>query len=566
MSATRTTPARAAGPTARVLRWVAPVLAACALLWCSATPATAHAVLVSAAPADGQQLDAPPDEVRLEFNEPVAVSGGGVRLHDATGTVLPLGTVASAGEVVSAPLTDLLPEGSYILTWRVTSADGHPVAGALIFSVGDPEALDGSLLRQIVGTGSDRPAAALGAVVRAAGYLAVLVAAGGVAFLLWAADARDRPGLVPLVRRTALTGIAAVLLALPAQAAQLGGQGLRGALRPDLLGEALRGGVGLQSVVQAAALAVLVMALRRGDRLLRPLALPAAMLAVLALVLAGHTRTTAPAWLVVPADAVHALAAAAWLGGLVLLWRSLRRRRRDDDPVGAAGTVARFSRNATVAVAAVTLAGLTLSWLLVRTGDALLSTAYGRILLLKVGLAVAVLGVGAYNQRRLVPAITAARGDGRDGARAAWRRLRTTVRWEVAGLTLVVAVTAVLVNVQPAAEAAGVTGALSTSVAVGDDARLSITIDPNRAGYNELHLYLLDATGRPADTTDLQLRMSLPEAGIGPIVREPAAVSAGHWLHTGRELAVAGRWEIEAVVGVSRFAQERATITVDVRP
>jgi copper transport protein len=218
---------------------------------------------------------------------------------------------------------------------------------------------------------------------------------------------------------------------------------------------------------------------------------------------------------------------------------------------------------ATISVAAVGVAGVILGWLLVRTVPALLSTGYGRVLCVKVLLALAVMAGGAYNQRRLVPAVAAASA----AAAGAWRRLRTIVRWEVAGLVLVVAATAVIAGMQPAAEAAGVTGALNTSVAAGDDgSRLSITVDPNNAGYNEIHLYLLDATGRPADVTDLQLRMTLPGHDIGPIVRTPSAVSPGHWLHAGRELAVPGRWRIEAIIGVSRFEQRSVLVTADVRP
>jgi copper transport protein len=536
-----------------------------------AGPAAAHAALTSAVPADGQQVDVPPDEVRLEFTEPVVPAPDGLRVHDAAGTVVPLAPPAGDGPsaVVRARFARPLVEGSYIVTWRVVSADGHPVAGALVFSVGDPEEIDASVMRQVFASGGVRPAAVAAIVVRWVGYLGVLIAAGGVVFLVWSADERDRVALARPVRRAAALGACAAGLAIVAQAAQVSGAGLAVLARADLLGAELVSSVGLQSVLQVLALGVIVVALRgEGDRWL-PVALAAAVVAVVALVVAGHTRTTQPAWLTVAADAVHASAAAVWIGGLVLLWPAVR-RRCDGDVIGAAATVARFSSSATVAVIAVTAAGSVLGWLLVRTATALTSTAYGRVLIAKVLLAAAAIAVGVYNNRRLVPAVGAAvpaeaAPAWPDGQARAWARLRRTVRIEIVALGLVVAVTAALVGTRPAAEATGATGAYSTVVAVGNDTNLSVTVDPNTAGHNQIHLYLHDATGRPVEATDLTLRLSLPANDIGPIERTPTLVVPGHWVHAGRELAVPGRWRIESVVGVDRFAQHRVVVDVDVR-
>jgi len=129
----------------------------------------------------------------------------------------------------------------------------------------------------------------------------------------------------------------------------------------------------------------------------------------------------------------------------------------------------------------------------------------------------------------------------------------------------VLAVTAALVGIRPAAEAAGVTEPFSTAVPLGD-AQLSLTVDPNHVGTNALHLYVLDPTGRPVDATAVELRMSLPANGIGPLVRTPTFVAPGHWTHVGNDLVAPGRWHIETVVTIDRFTQRRATVAVDVRP
>lgn len=222
---------------------------------------------------------------------------------------------------------------------------------------------------------------------------------------------------------------------------------------------------------------------------------------------------------------------------------------------------------------------------------ALVSTAFGWTLLTKVALAAAVIGIGAYNNRRLVPAIARAAGAtsletravpaGRSSDRPptrpaadadyggpgkAWRTLGRTVRWEVGGLVAVLAVTSALVYLQPASEAAGITAAYSTYVDLGQGRQLNLVVDPNRAGFNEMHLYLLDPTGRPAPAQSVTLEFLLPAKDIGPITRTPQVAGPGHWIYAGEDLSIPGAWEIGVVVGVSEFAQLRATVPVTLNP
>ena len=117
----------------------------------------------------------------------------------------------------------------------------------------------------------------------------------------------------------------------------------------------------------------------------------------------------------------------------------------------------------------------------------------------------------------------------------------------------VLAVTAFLVNLRPAAEDAGITGAFDTLVAVNDDLQLNLVVDPNRVGQNEIHFYLLDETGRPvSDIQSVTAELTQPARDIGPIVREPFVAGPGHWQISGRDLAVPGEWTIELVLGLDR--------------
>lgn len=581
-------------PTGR--RLVVALLAGAALLGAGVRPAGAHAVLKSTSPVDGEQLTEAPAEVRLAFDEPVSVPTGGVRVYDSSGQQVDRGRPggAAAPNVVGVGLADRLRPGTYIVTWRVVSADGHPVKGAFVFSVGAGGQVADSVLAQVFSAQADRPFAVAATVARWLMYVATLLAAGTAAFLVWVArpPAPDREQLARVGAVAAAVAALAVVAGIPLQAAEVTGAGLAAFVHAGLLAETVAGSVGLTAGVQLTGLATLAVALRRPRAVwFTPTALGGAGVTLGALLLSGHTRTVQPIWLMVAADAAHLAAAAAWFGGLVLLAVALRRRRFADDPVGAAALVARFSLLATVSVMVVTVAGAAMGWALVRALRALTATVFGWTLLTKVGLAAAVMAVGAYNNRRLVPAVAEAQagparrpapvagassdapatteaptGERGDRPARAWALLGRTVRWEVAGLVAVLAVTAALVYLQPASEAAGITGAYSTYVDVGQGRELNVVVDPNRVGRNEIHLYLLDRTGRPAAAEELTVRLSMPAKDIGPITRAPQAAGPGHWLHAGSELSIPGRWQLQVSARISEFEELRATVTTTVNP
>ena len=155
----------------------------------------------------------------------------------------------------------------------------------------------------------------------------------------------------------------------------------------------------------------------------------------------GHTVTAAPNLLVRSASAVHVLAAGVWVGGVLLMAWTLAQRYRRSVPLGAAPMAIRFSRVASVALAAVAVAGTALAIAIVDSPSELFTTPWGRVLIVKV-LAVAIAaGLGAYNHFVTVPILDRDPADGE-----AADRLRRLVRIEGAVLLAVVALTAILVG------------------------------------------------------------------------------------------------------------------------
>jgi copper transport protein len=568
-------------------------LVALCLLVLAAGPASAHASLVETTPFDGQSVAEAPSEVAWTFNEAVTSTSGALRIFDADGERVDTGEQTHpAPEQLTVGLRDDVGAGSYVATYRVTSADGHVIRGAFVFQVGDGAAVGDDTLAAIFASGGDGVVAAVAGVARAVGYAGALLLGGA---LLWSVvvarggRSDERPRADAWARRGAVLAGAAALVAIPAQAMLTSGLGLGALGTGRVLAETATSSVGIGALARLAA-AVLVVVLLRGGDTSRDLAGVAGLAVLATFLVDGHTRTADPAWLMLAGDAVHLLAGAAWFGGLVVLAGTIRARRHADDPIGAAEVVARFSRVATWAVVAVAIAGGAMSWALVRQPRALVGTEYGWTLLAKVGLVAVVVLVGAYNNRRLVPAIeraaTPAGGsvdtsatstdepapeavDRRQRiAGAAWRQLGRTTRFEIGVLVAVLAVTAFLVNLRPAAEEAGITGAFDSLVAIDDtDLQLNLVVDPNRVGHNEIHFYVLDRTGRPVSELDsVEVRLTQPERDIGPIVREPDVAGPGHWQLDGNDLGVPGEWVIELVVGIDRFTEERVEVPVVVNP
>lgn len=155
----------------------------------------------------------------------------------------------------------------------------------------------------------------------------------------------------------------------------------------------------------------------------------------------GHTVTEGNLALTAASDLVHVLAAAVWVGGVLMVASVLRQRHRAGASLRALHLAVRFSVVAVVALVAVAASGLALAWIVLDAPSELWTTPWGRLLMAKTALVAVAAGIGGYNHRVLIPAMEAAPPDS-----PAAQRFRGTIAVEAGVLCAVVVVTAFLVG------------------------------------------------------------------------------------------------------------------------
>lgn len=594
-----------------IRRVLVAVFAAAALLAVLAPGASAHAQLVSSSPARDAVVRTQPGAVVLRFSESVEGRFGAIKVFDADAARVDDGATRhpdGEGAALQSGLRPGLPDGTYTATYRIVSADGHPVAGGVVFSIGRPGATSAKTIDELIGTTAAGPLTRVPfGVVRSLDSLATGLAVGLLVFLLacwrrglaqvagagadWrqaAAALADRAGSVLLL--TAGLGLLAALLGLVFAGASAAGTSFWGALDLTILRDVASTRFGTVWALKALAWvalagALLVRAPRRA-LVLRPAALGAdgqalaspgagrvlaLGLPVLALApaLAGHASTQGDARLLVPAAVVHVLAMSVWLGGLaallLLVPKATARLAPGDRTRLLAAVLLRFSPLALGAVLALSLTGTIQAIVHLDALGDLLDDAFGRAVLVKVLLLLGLVGLGAVNRRRALPRLRALAADGAAPG-APGHLLRRTLRLEAGTLLVVLAVTGALVGYAPPGATAGAQGgSAGVSARLGPYA-LEATVDPARTGANTVHLYLFDARdGTPFDgTKQLTVTAVEQEQGIGPLPVGFQKTGPGHYTADLLLLVPGGAWTFFVTARVSEFDQYTKSFTVEV--
>ncbi|MEU6023934.1 copper resistance protein CopC [Micromonospora sp. NPDC048871] len=522
----------------------------------AAGPAAAHAVVVATTPQRDEVLGYAPREVLVTFSEPVAVVPGRVQVLAPDGKRINVGDPEVRDRTMRIALRAAdRPLGTYLVSYRVVSADSHPISGSFTFAAGAPSATPP--LPEEVGS----PAGVLVPVAKYLGYLGLLLAVGPplLAATMWPPLRSRRRATI-----TALVGLGLVAVATlgtwVGQAAQVVGAPVGRLSVADLravadsdIGLVLTVRLGLVCLAAALLPPVTRGTAGRGS----PGALAVVGVAALATwPLAGHPVAAPVPPVSIVLTTVHLIGIAVWLGGLLTLTVFLLPGTHERV---LARILPAWSRWATLAVAWFLTAGLVQAAIELGRPSALLDSTYGRLLGAKAGLLAVVLAVAA-GQRRLIRRRAAAAQPGRV-ARAAGVELGVTA--------VILAVTALLVQTPPGrtagTAAAGVTREGVAQSVTTNLFTLQFDIYPAAAGTtNSLHAYVYTPQARELPVAEWTITAALPEAGIEPITVEVFALEPHHGsaeIH----FPVPGDWTLRIAARTSEIDRSTATTTVTIR-
>jgi len=581
-----------------------PLIAAAAMaaaLLSSPLAALAHANLVQSTPAANSSSDSAPEQISLTFSERPEAKLSQVQVFNADRQRIDDGPLSPSPGDPSTLIERLKPElaqGVYTVSWQTTSAvDGHVTGGAFAFGLGvAPNPAD-------VATLAAPPEESQGwadAVIRWLGYVAIVTLFGLVLFepavlqpALADAPPQHRWGeQVQAIRQRCLAASRpfAALAVLAALATILGQ-----ASRSSALDAA-----SIQATVQTAF----------GQLLLARFVLAVIVLGLIAIVSPWHPSTrhrslgaaaavSRPAWAVNPefrrasvtalllaelllfagtshalgvsnapelalfVDWFHLAMAGIWVGGLVtlaLLISPLRRAQATPDDDGTATTalfpvvLRQFSRLALLATAGIALTGLYQAFIHVGSFDNVLTTDYGRTLLIKTGIFASALALAATHRFFVLPALGRMAGPP--------KLLNRTLPLEAFLGIAILGATGVLMGLSPANEETS-SGRVFTKSLPGD-VQLSFQVQPLRLGPNIFQVTLRKGGQPVTDADKVEIQLQHTEMDMGLSVVDLNNAGGGVYSASSDALGMSGRWRAEMLVRLPGQFDQRPEFDIDV--
>ncbi|MFF5296375.1 copper resistance CopC/CopD family protein [Paractinoplanes globisporus] len=525
-----------------------------------AGPASAHAALIGSTPAPGSIIGTSPSEIVVTFSEAITPVTGRIQVLDPAGKRIS-GTPTVSGDTLRIPVRRAdQPLGTYLVSYRVISADTHPVGGAITFSVGAPSASPPTA----ADTTTHRSVALATPVTHFLGYGGLTLAAGPALFLalLWPRR-RSRAGAVRMAYAGMGLIFVATLASLWTQAPASSGSALWDVSGTELT-QVLTSSYGLTLIARLAVLAILaglLPPLLRGDasRARGILVLALAVGGLVTWPLTGHAAAAPLSPAIVASDVVHIAAMAVWLGGLITLSVFLLRRTH---PRVLGVLLPAWSRWAALAVVWLVAGGVVQAVVQVGSVPALWRTDYGRLLLAKVAVLAVTLSV-AFFARRMVnrrQVVTAGAG-----------RMRRTVGIEVAATVVILGLSAVLVQVNPGRSASVDQGA------VRDDGvsqtltcplyTLQFNIYPAKLGDNNtIHAFVYTPAGAPLPADEWTVSSQLLGRDLEPVTQPLLPLQPRHHAAGAIAFPYPGTYEVKFTVRIGELNQDTVRTTISIGP
>ena len=541
--------------------------------------ASAHPFLLDSEPGQGQNAPAGTTQIITNYSEAVEIGFSELRVYDANGNQVDnKDTAYNGGETSLIVTTPPLEDGVYTITSKVLSKiDGHLVQAAIVFGVGDVK-IDSSLLEK---QENSETTFIPESIARFPGLVGQTIVLGGVivSITIWSSQqTRFREVFTDIneqfkIKFSKIIGIG-VIATFASNFIMLGVQTWRLETSPlDVIGTTFGTTWLIRMIITIIIIGLWFWMEKKNEITIKgqiPL-LIASLILIATTTMMGHGASTeleAP-WIL---DYSHNLLSSIWIGGVIFFaFVALPTITKTENSIKEKITLSlipRFSGLFIIAIGILIITGPTLLWFLDDNVASLTDSTYGKLILIKIAIAAAMIGFGGMYQIKFLKNMNDLEKLNIS------RKISKPLKFE-AGLGIaLLAVVALLVNSSlPAGEIQSADAIQGTfgyeSVLFSENAKFDVKVLPAGIGSNTISVIVTSYDNKPlADISGLKVKVSNPQKNISPIeaeVTENIQDSVTRY-SADATFGFAGNWQIELEAQRAENSNENAIFSLQIKP
>ena len=555
--------------------WILPVL----VFFLGFPLASAHPFLLDSEPGQGQNAPAGTTQIITNYSEAVEIGFSELRVYDANGNQIDnKDTAYNGGETSLVVTTQPLEDGVYTITSKVLSkVDGHLVQAAIVFGVGDVK-IDSSLLE---GQESSETTFIPESIARFPGLVGQTIVLGGiiVSITIWSSQqTRFRDVFSDIneqfkIKFSKIIGYG-IIATFASNFIMLGVQTWRLEASPlDVIGTTF-GTTWLIRMIITIIIIVLWFLMEKKNKISIKEQIPllvASLILIATTTMMGHgaaTELEAP-WIL---DYAHNLLSSIWIGGVIFFaFVALPTITKTDNSTKekiVLSLIPRFSGLFIIAIGILIITGPTLLWFLDDNVTSLTDSTYGKLILIKIGIAAAMIAFGGFNQIKFL------RNTHDFEKLNISKRISKPLKFE-AGLGIaLLAVVALLVNSSlPAGEIQSADALQGTfgyeSTLFSENAKFDVKVLPAGIGSNTISVIVSSYDNKPLDDiSGMKIKVSNPQKNISPIETEITENTQDSITKYSGDatFGFAGNWQIELEAQRANNSNENAIFNLQIKP
>ncbi len=555
--------------------WIIPVL----IFFLGLPAASAHPFLLETVPGQGQNAPIGVTQIISKYSEAVEIDFSELKVYDANGNQIDnRDTSYNDGETSLIVTTPPLEEGVYTLTSKVLSkVDGHLVQAAVVFGVGDVQVDTSMLDSQETSETTFIPES----VARFPGLVGQTIVLGGVivSITIWSSQQTRFRELFSDINeqfKTKFTKIIGygVIATFASNFIMLGVQTWRLEVSPiEVIGTTFGTTWLIRMIITIIIIGIWFWMEKRKEISIKgqiPL-LVASLILIATTTMMGHGASTEleAAWIL---DYAHNLLSSIWIGGVIFFaFVALPTISKTDDSLRNKITLSlipRFSGIFIIAIGILIITGPTLLWFLDDNVGALTESTYGKLIMIKIGLAVAMIAFGGMYQVKFL------KNPSNYESLNISKRISKPLKLE-AGLGIaLLAVVALLVNSSlPEGEIQSADALQPTfgyeSILFSENAKFDVKVEPAGIGQNTISVIVSSFDDKPLDDiSGLKVKVSNPQKNISPILAEVSeTVQSSITKYTAdATFGFAGNWQIELEAQREQNSNENTIFNLQIKP